>query len=211
MDLEALKQRWHSHIPQPLGVPGRNAVLVPLVERPEGLSLLFQVRADTLRRQPGEVCFPGGRMEMGENPVTAALRETEEELAIPPAAVEVLGPMDYLIHQGKFLLYPVLARVDAAAAAALVPAAAEVKEVFYVPLAFFCRTPPRCYGWDMVPQVAADFPYEELGIPRDYHWRHGWSEVPVYRYEGHTIWGLTARIVRALVEPDAEGGARRAP
>lgn len=58
-------------------------MLVPLVERPEGLCLLYEVRADTLGRQPGEVCFPGGRIEGVESPEECALRETEEELSIP--------------------------------------------------------------------------------------------------------------------------------
>ena len=49
--------------------------------------LLFEVRADTLDRQPGEVCFPGGHMESGETPAACALRETEEELSIPSAAI----------------------------------------------------------------------------------------------------------------------------
>ena len=51
-------------------------MLVPLVERPEGLCLLYEVRADTLGRQPGEVCFPGGKMEGAESPESCALRET---------------------------------------------------------------------------------------------------------------------------------------
>ena len=55
---------------------GRYAVLVPLVEHDGELSVLYEVRAATLRRQPGEVCFPGGRMEPGETPEVSALRET---------------------------------------------------------------------------------------------------------------------------------------
>lgn len=200
MNLESLMSRWRGHVPQPMGVAGRSAVLVPLVEREEGLSLLFQVRADTLRRQPGEVCFPGGRMEAGESPAQAALRETEEELAISASAIQVIGQMDYLVHQGKFVIYPVLAQVEPQAADNLTIFPPEVKETFYVPLEFFRQTPPRCYGWNMVPEVPPDFPYEELGIARDYPWRRGWSEVPVYRYDGHVIWGLTGRIVSALME-----------
>ena len=83
-------------------------MLVPLVERAGEPHLLFEVRADTMRRQPGEVCFPGGRVEAGETAEQCVLRETEEELAIPPAAVELIAPLDYLVHQGKFIMQPIL-------------------------------------------------------------------------------------------------------
>ena len=83
MTAEEFRARWTGHAPKVQDVTGEYAVLVPLVERPEGLCLLYEVRADTLGRQPGEVCFPGGRLEPGEDAVSCALRETWEELGIP--------------------------------------------------------------------------------------------------------------------------------
>ena len=91
------------------------AVLVPLIERPDGLHLLYEVRAQNLRHHAAEVCFPGGRMEPGETPVQCALRETWEELAIAPEDVTVLGELDFLYLRSECLMHPVLARVDAAA------------------------------------------------------------------------------------------------
>ena len=88
-DLEHLRRRYADHVPGLLGARHSYAVLCPLVERPDGLHLLFEVRSAALHRQPGEVCFPGGRMEAGETPEQCALRETEEELAIPRQEVEV--------------------------------------------------------------------------------------------------------------------------
>ena len=61
MTAEEFRTRWTGHVPKVQDVTGEYAVLVPLVERPEGLCLLYEVRADTLGRQPGEVCFPGWR------------------------------------------------------------------------------------------------------------------------------------------------------
>ena len=84
MTADDFKARWAGHEPGPQDLTGEYAVLVPLVERPEGRCLLYEVRASSLDRQPGEVCLPGGRMEPGEDPVACALRETWEELAIPP-------------------------------------------------------------------------------------------------------------------------------
>ena len=88
MTAEEFRTRWTGHVPKVQDVTGEYAVLVPLVERPEGLCLLYEVRADTLGRQPGEVCFPGGQLEPGEDAVSCALRETWEELGIPRPAGE---------------------------------------------------------------------------------------------------------------------------
>ena len=120
-DLEHLRRRYADHVPGLLGARHSYAVLCPLVERPDGLHLLFEVRSAALHRQPGEVCFPGGRMEAGETPEQCALRETEEELAIPRQEVEVLGRPDFICNQAGFLMQPVLGLVSAAGFAAVAP------------------------------------------------------------------------------------------
>lgn len=192
-------ERWRGRVPGLMGARSAYAVLVPVVCEPgREPALLFEVRAGTLRRQPGEVCFPGGKMEPGETPVQCALREAEEELGIPPAAVEVVGELDFIAHQSGFLMYPVLGRVEGRGPEGERINAAEVAESFLVPLSFFEKNPPELWTYPLIPQIPDDFPYERLGIPRDYPWRSGRGEVPVYLYEGHTIWGLTARIVRHL-------------
>ena len=66
MTIAEFQARWTGHVPKVQDVTREYAVLVPLVECPEGPSLLFEVRAETLDHQPGEVCFPGGGLEPGE-------------------------------------------------------------------------------------------------------------------------------------------------
>lgn len=172
------------------------AVLVPLVEMNGGLHLLYEVRASTLRRQPGEVCFPGGRMERGESPEECALRETWEELGIPAERVRLLGRLDFIAHRANFIMWPVLGLVDGAGLEEMTPSPAEVEEVFLVPLSHLLKTEPIEYEYELIPAPAENFPYEVIGIPRDYRWQHGMENVPVYPWQGRAIWGLTGRITR---------------
>ena len=199
MELEQLEVLLRGRAPGLMDSRQSYAVLVPLVEREGELCLLYEVRAKTLCRQPGEVCFPGGRMEPGETPEACALRETWEELAIPSGAVKLLGRLDFIAHRANFLMWPVLGVVDSGALARMVPSPAEVGEVFFVPLSHLLQTDPIEYTYDLIPTPAEQFPYELIGIPRDYQWQKGSENVPVYPWQGRAIWGLTGRITRNLV------------
>ena len=176
------------------------AVLVPLVRGKDGYSLLYEVRARKMRRQPGEVCFPGGKMERDETPVMAALRETEEELGLKPGSVRVLGQLDFLAPRGNSILYPVLGLVEEEALERLTLNPAEVEETFRVPLDRLLTAQPEEYSYRLIPEMDEDFPYELLGISSDYHWQIGKESGPIYPWEGKIIWGMTARITRYFLE-----------
>lgn len=200
LDLNALEQTLQKRVPGLMDSHRAYAVLVPLVEREGELCLLYEVRSSTLRRQPGEVCFPGGRMEPGETPEECALRETWEELSIPPDRVRLLGRLDFIAHRANFLMQPVLGVVDSGALESMRPSPAEVDEVFFVPLSRLMETGPMEYEYELLPTPAANFPYEVIGIPRDYKWQNGYENVPVYPWQGRAIWGLTGRITRNLIK-----------
>lgn len=200
-DLTALEQAMRNRTPGLMGSNRSYAVLVPLVARDEGYDVLYEVRARTLHRQPGEVCFPGGRMEPGETPEECALRETWEELGIPPQSVRLLGRLDFIAHRANFLMWPILGVVDGGALSPrLRPNPAEVEEFFLVPLSHLLDAAPLEYEYDLIPTPAENFPYELIGIPRDYKWQHGKENVPVYPWQGRAIWGLTGRITRNLIQ-----------
>lgn len=207
-----LSRLLEGRTPGLMDATGRYAVLVPLVEREDGWYLLYEVRARSMRRQPGEVCFPGGRIEE-ESPEACALRETEEELSIPSSAVRILGRLDFIAHRANFIMYPILALVDARAVDRMTLNPGEVDETFLVPVRHLLETEPLEYSYQLIPRPAEGFPYELIGIPRDYRWQPGGENVPVYPWEGHAIWGLTGRITRHLVallrEIGPETGAKR--
>lgn len=196
--LDALRRRYDGREPGLTGARKEYAVLCPLIDEAAGPRLLFEVRAAQLR-QGGEVCFPGGKREPGESFTACALRETEEELSIPRGEIQLLGSPDFLSNASGALIRPVLGLVSPAGLAAMRPSAAEVSQVFTVPLSFFQTTPPEVYTYDLVPRVQADFPYDRVGVSPDYPWSRGTVEVPVWYWQDHVIWGLTARIIRSLI------------
>lgn len=200
MTIEEIKD-YFSH--RELGLQeaaGEYAILVPLVQWEGQRCLLFETRADTLvGHQPGEVCFPGGRREHGETPRETALRETWEEIGIPPEEIRVLAPLDLMQDISDRVVYPFLARITPQGLAALQPSADEVKDVFFVPLDYLQNYPEEVYRYKVAAQVDDRFPYERMGFPKTYPWRTGFMDVPIYEYQGHFIWGMTARTVRWLL------------
>lgn len=199
MTVDQLQNVLRERTPGPMDASAKFAVLVPLTELDGELHLLYEVRAATLHRQPGEVCFPGGHMENGETAVECALRETQEELAIPPSAVRVLGPLDFICHRSGFVLYPVLGMVEADSVKHAAPNPTEVDRIMAVPLSQLSKLTPEEYRLELLPSPATDFPYERIGIPKDYPWNRGVDNGFIYPWPEKTIWGLTARITRHVL------------
>ena len=200
MNWDKIAQQLNNRVPGLMDASGRYAVLVPLVEREGEVYVLYEVRAATMRRQPGEVCFPGGHIEGEESPECCALRETWEELGIPAEDIQILGRLDFIAHRANFIMYPILARVSAQAVERMNPNPAEVGETFMVPVSHLLNNPPQEYTYSLIPSTPEDFPYELIGIPRTYRWQRGGENVPIYPWQGHAIWGLTGRITRHLMK-----------
>ena len=113
----------------------QSAVLVPLIQRPEGLSVLFTERASHLRNHAGQISFPGGRIEdIDADPIAAALRETEEEIGLSRSYVQPIGYLPpYLVLTG-YRIVPVVALVQPGFTLTL--DAGEVASAFETPLSY---------------------------------------------------------------------------
>lgn len=110
------------------------AVLVPLVQRADGLQVLFTRRAEHLHHHAGQISFPGGRIEPEDgSPVAAALRETHEEIGVGSQFIQVMGVQPTLLTTTQFLMTPVVGEL--LPGFQVHPDHAEVAEVFEVPLA----------------------------------------------------------------------------
>ena len=150
------------------------AVLLALIERPAGLALLFTERSPDLKDHPGQVSFPGGRIEAGDGgPEAAAIREAGEEVGMEPRLISVAGRLEDLLTVTGFLVTPVVAFV--APEYRPVADGREVAEVFEVPLKYLLDERMIRSTWR-----------ERLG-----------TRIRVYQidYGGHRIWGATASIL----------------
>ena len=179
------------------------AVLIPLIEKEGELHILFERRSSRMKTQPGDVCFPGGRMDPGETPQECALRETEEEIGISQEKIRVLGQFDSIYEVSNLTMNTVIGVIEEAELDRLHLNPDEVDCVFTVPYDFFLETEPIRYDYEVIQKVE-DFPYEKAGIRKDYRWRVGKNSAPIFHYgEGadrQIIWGLTARIVMWLTQ-----------
>jgi 8-oxo-dGTP pyrophosphatase MutT (NUDIX family) len=154
-----------------------SAVLVPLIERAAGITVLLTRRTENLSSHSGQISFPGGRVEQSDAaPVHTALRESEEEIGLEPARVEILGRLaNYVVGTG-YRITPVVGFVDAQQE--FVRDEREVAEIFEVPLELVME--PDNYRREHM---------RIKNINRSYY---------VLPYGEYRIWGATASILLNL-------------
>ena len=172
-----------------------SAVLVPLVRENGRLGILFEVRSAGLSWQPGDICFPGGRIDLDDaSPLAAAVRETQEELQVPAETIDIIGPLDYMISPIGVMLYPFAAYIRDFSLVR--PNAEEVAEVFIAPLEYLLAVEPMTAHMEVATRPLSDFPLDmvEASYARDWKRRTTYP-VLFYQYGGHVIWGLTARVL----------------
>jgi 8-oxo-dGTP pyrophosphatase MutT (NUDIX family) len=165
------------------------AVLVPVVDHPDGPRLLLTERAGHLRRHAGQISFPGGRLEPGDADVAAAaLRETEEETGISAQFVKPLGFLSDHVVQTGYRITPVVALVQPGFA--LIPDRAEVADVFVVPL----RVVLDAGSYRRQRRALRDIELDLWELP----------------YAGRNVWGATAGILVHLHDLMAQSPLRAA-
>ncbi|MGY9002834.1 MAG: NUDIX hydrolase, partial [Rhodospirillales bacterium] len=134
-----VKKDWGDHLLNPRIGQADNlipaAVLIPVVNREDELKVLFTRRAANLAQHAGQISFPGGHIEESDNePIDAALRETEEEVGLPRHHIDVIGQLENYISRTGFEITPIVGVIEPPFT--VVPQPSEVAEVFEVPLTF---------------------------------------------------------------------------
>lgn len=179
------------------------AVAVPLLEIDGEDHVLFTVRSQTLRRQPGEISFPGGHCESTDKTgADAAIRECSEELGIDTSQIELVGPLDCLVSAIGVKLHAVVVRLHNDE---FTPNPDEVGEIFTVPLSYLLTMEPTVGHLDIGTKPLRDFPFHLLeGYQIDWKIRQNYS-VYFYPYKQYTIWGLTGRVLKNFLDLYGQG------
>lgn len=201
MELENIVAKLKEHTPDILGSKhfSKYAVMLPLIQKEDGIHILFETRSLQLRRQPGEICFPGGRIDqVDDHAKAAAIRETVEELGISEDEIQNVYPLDFMVSPFGMIVYPFVGLINHDGP--LNPNPAEVEEIFSVPFSYFLKSEPDAFPIHFKIEPEEGFPFHLIPGGENYNWRTRKINEYFYMYEGKVIWGLTANILVHFIE-----------
>lgn len=173
------------------------SVLVPIVEENGKMFILFEVRAFSLRSQPGEVCFPGGKIDMGETAKEAAVRETCEELGINREDIKIVSELELLTRYDNLVLYPFIGIIDKETFNINKD---EVDHTFKIPLSFFKDYKPFEIKNKLMLERNKEFPFNLIKNGECYNSKEYDYITTFYLYEDYVIWGITAEVLKRFLE-----------
>ena len=177
----------------------RVSVLIPIIKKDNSYEILFEVRAKTLRSQPNEIAFPGGKIEKGEDPQTACIRETCEEIGITQDDIEIISPLDLYLNHSNLIIHPFLGIIKESALKNdiknLLINKDEVDHVFSVPITYLLDSSPEEFENEVEVKVNENFPYSKIPNKENYKFAVGKYSTLFYEYKNYIIWGITAKIL----------------
>lgn len=176
------------------------AVLLPLIFIKDQLHILFEVRSYDLESQPGEVCFPGGKMEHSEHPSNTALRETMEELNLSQHQIKIIGELPPYTTPFQFAIFPYCGVLQNLRFSDIQYATDEVDSLFTVPLSYLMSQKPEEYTLTFDMKMDSQFPYHLIPNGEKYGWRTGTYKVLFYYYKNYVIWGMTAKMLHFFLQ-----------
>lgn len=197
MDIEEIKNKLKD---RKVNISGHEtmkkySLLIPLVNINNELNIIFEIRSNTLKTQPGDVCFPGGKIEENELPYEAALRETKEEIGLK--SIDIVCELDTVVKFESTIIYPFLGEVKNIHELEINKD--EVDHIFSVPIKEILNIKPLKTKSRLVAIREKDFPYDLIQNGENYKFREGISITLFYKYNDYVIWGITAEILEKFL------------
>lgn len=174
------------------------SVLIPLVKYGDSYSILFELRSKKMNHQPGEISFPGGKIEKGESPKEACIRETCEEIGTVEDNIEIISPLDLYVSHANLIIHPYLGIIKDVNNLNINEA--EVDHVFLVPIDYLLEYDASYYTNDVKVIPNSNFPYEKIPNKEKYNFDIGEYPVWFYEYNDYVIWGITAKILENFLQ-----------
>lgn len=174
----------------------RSAIIIPLVKVDNEVFILFEVRAKKLNSQPGDICFPGGKIDNDETPKRTALREMFEELGIKN--IEIIKELDTVVRYDGIIIHPYLGIIEDIEEININES--EVDHVFYVPLNYLLNHEPLEVNSKLKFERPEEFPYDLIVNKENYKFREANYRSLFYKYENYNIWGITAEMLKNFLE-----------
>lgn len=185
--------------PKAIGINRKYSIFIPFIEVDGDLHLLFEVRSKDLRSQPGDICYPGGKVEENEGPLLAAVRETKEELNLSDKQIEIITAFDYLVSPYGSIIHTNIGFIKEDIEN-IKPNKAEVDHIFTVPFDYFIDHEPQIYTVKFDVNRDTDFPYDLIENGKNYKFKQSKDKVMFYLYKDRVIWGFTAKMTNNLVK-----------
>ena len=194
MDIENIKSKIKDIRPYINGWERmrRSAVIIPVIKINEEVKVLFEVRSKKLNSQPGDICFPGGRIDKGETPKEAALREISEELGI--GNIEIINELDTVVRYDGIIIHPFVGVINDIEEINI--NGDEVDHIFFVPLDYFINHKYLEVNSKIKIDRPKDFPYDLIVNKENYKFREASYRSLFYKYEDYNIWGITAEMLQ---------------
>ncbi|GEN44604.1 NUDIX hydrolase [Alkalibacillus haloalkaliphilus] len=202
MDYKTLNNIIKKHQSETLGLPNNRkyAIIIPLIEKDGELQIVFEVRSKYMRRQPGEVCFPGGKVDQDDlNTSETAVRELCEELGVSEGQVNNVEYLGLLVTPFRLSVSAYTGFITIGSYEGFQPNPLEVDSIFTVPLSFFLENKPEVHYIDVEIKPDDNFPYDDIPNGESYEVQKVQYEEHFYYYEDYVIWGLTARILNDFI------------
>jgi len=174
----------------------RSSVIIPLVEVNNEVCILFEVRGKKLRSQPGDICFPGGKIDDNETPKEAAVREIFEELGVKN--IDIINELDIVVRYDGIIIHPYLGIIKDIKEININES--EVDHVFYVPVNYLLKHEPLEVKSKIYVERSKEFPYELIVNKENYKFRESHYRSLFYKYEDYNIWGITAEMLKNFLE-----------